>query len=181
MGDTYQQIVPLDVKDEIEGEMIVSKMFLFFTAEKIIEADERQFQSTQFKSFEPGENWKSAVAHLMEEFLAFEWNTVRFLTGKEVYNAYGVDSVRCPFCDFDIVESDWHEKLDEWMNETGNDVITCNKCGNAASITSYVFDPLWAFGYGAVHLWNWPALDSQFVEKLSAYINREVVIVSGKL
>lgn len=181
MGDTYQQIVPIEVRDEIEGEMLVSKMFLFFNAEKIIEADEKQFQSTQFKSFEPGENWKAAVEHPMEEFLALEWNTVRFLSGKEVYNANGVDSICCPNCKSDIVETDWHEKLDEWMNETGNDVIACSKCGQAASITNYIFDPLWAFGYGAVHLWNWPALDRRFIEKLSAHINREVVIVSGKL
>jgi hypothetical protein len=181
MGDTYQLIVPINVKDEMEGEMLIGKMFLYFTAEKIIEANEKQFQSTQFNSFEPGENWQSAVEFPTEEFLAFEWNTVRFLSGKEVYNAYGVDSVRCPYCDFDVVETNWHEKMDEWMNETGNDSISCSKCGQSASITKYIFNPLWAFGYCAVQLWNWPDLSSAFVEKISASIKHELVVVAGKI
>jgi len=181
MGDTYIQLVPKNLEDGSNGGMISKKIFYYLHTNQIIEADSKYLAMPEQTSYSPGERWLDATESSDKTFLGLDLNTVRIESGRAVFSANGVDEIKCPNCQFNIVDLEWGTLIEEWVNESGGDKLPCPNCETVNSISDFVFSPSWAFGNAAVSFWNWPSLSEKFLKSFSDYLGCELQIVYGKL
>ncbi len=178
MGDTYGNIVFVSV-DTASAKTIADKVIQHLVDRKVISGSLTDCVLGAKNGYPPAENYWLALEDASH---GTPNDGVEVIVEKRVFFSAGVDTINCPGCNEDIVDSDWGSALDEWMNETGNDKIICPGCSQAYSITQYKFDPNWAFGNLGFTFWNWSSeFKEDFVKELEALTGHRIELVYGKL
>jgi hypothetical protein len=182
MGDNFISVVPLKIAKP-ETQSLAERVINWLKQKQIIQKEKTDCVLGDNMGYAPGENFKTAIDGDDCGVPEFKTNGLEIVTQREVFHngQNGIDSVTCPNCNFNIMDSDWGELVSEWFNDTGRDKITCTTCNNIYSIVDYKFDPPWAFGDVGFTFWNWPSLTDDFIEEFKTVIGKPVTVVYGRL
>lgn len=131
----------------------------------------------------PGDNFREAIDSEDYGPGGLRINGLEVLTNRKVFHngGNGPEKINCPDCKANIIESDWGEALEEWVNDTGNDEFICSECSATHSITAYKFEPKWGFGNLGFTFWNWPVLKKEFISEVEQITGSKVTIVYGRI
>lgn len=181
MGDFYSIVVPQKV-NSTEAAAIAEKVVQYLINRKIISADKTDCTLGEEDGYPPAENYRQVMEHPTEDLFGLLTNGLEVNVGREVFYGDGVDNIKCPACEAGMMDADWGEAIDEWMNDTGNDTICCSACGKESSVTELVFEPAWAFGELGFRFWNWGApFKEAFINDIEMLTGYRVKTVYGKL
>lgn len=102
--------------------------------------------------------------------------------GRTLYTAgeNGLNALQCPHCDHrhSPDELDWASAVGEWCEQSGLGSLSCQSCGQAASIASWRIDPVWGFGNLGFEFSEW-LLKEEFVTRLSEVLGHRVAWVQS--
>lgn len=181
MGDFYSIVVPQKA-NSTGAAAIAEKVVQYLINRKIISADKTDCTLGDEDGYPPAENYRQIMEHPTGDLFGLLTNGLEVNVGREVFYGDGVDSIKCPACEAGMMDADWGEAIDEWMNDTGNDTICCPACGKESSVTELVFEPAWAFGELGFRFWNWGApFKEAFVNEIEMLTGYRVKTVYGKL
>jgi len=182
MGDNFLAVVPLNVSRSA-SKILAEKTINWLVNRGIVKAIKTNCIFGIDTGFPPGDQYNAAIDGEDVGLLRLTTNGLGVITTRQVFDngGHGIDSISCPDCGENIIDSDWGALLDEWVNETGKDNFGCPACGVTNSITHFKFDPTWAFGELGFVFWNWPSFNSGFVQEFEAVIGRPVALVYGRL
>ncbi len=171
MSDTYISIVPVNVKAN-EVSLLAEKVKNELIRRKVINQD-----------FIPGSNAMSVVVEKDDFFKSLLNNKLDIIKTRQVFQngQNGTETIKCPNCSFDIIETNWIDVVEEWHSNSKKDSITCPKCSETNSVTEYIFEPVWGFGELGFTFWNWPKFEDSFILELENLLSRKVKIVHGLL
>ncbi|MBD3244828.1 MAG: hypothetical protein GF335_02430 [Candidatus Moranbacteria bacterium] len=132
------------------------------------------------RGFPPGDNFKNAMDsdNHIEDLIT---NGLEVITKKQVFHSDGVDSINCPNCNNNMIDSDWGDLLEKWYKDLGNDNLKCSSCKCEFPITSYNFNPFWGFGYLGFNFWNWGDLKVDFIKEIESLLNVKVKLIYGRI
>ena len=181
MGDTYCNLVPVRVGNASASD-VGAKVVRHLINRKIVSDRLTDCVLGEEGGYAPGDNYRHAIDDPYDYILDQSTNGLAVNLGRQVFYAAGVDQVLCPNCKENIVDTGWEDAMDEWVNETGNDILTCPSCGHSYSITEYIFEPNWAFGELGFTFWNWGGqFKDEFIKELEQLTGSTISVVYGKL
>lgn len=181
MSDSFITIVPRNV-DKVQVKELAIKVVDHLIEKRIINRE--LTDCTLGNNGHPlGDNFKDAIEgddYGLKDIWA---NGLEIKTTREVFHngGNGIDEIKCPDCSTNIIETDWGQAIDEWINESDLHKVTCPNCNAEYSITDYVFNPEWCFGYLGFTFWNWPNLKDNFIKELEQILERRVTIIYGQV
>ncbi|TSE08329.1 hypothetical protein [Aquimarina algiphila] len=171
MSDTYISIVPTKI-EKGKAAMLAEKFKSKLITDKIISKD-----------CTPSENVASILVNNDDKFKSLENNKLEIVTNRKVFEngGNGLVEITCSKCDFDIIESNWMDAVEEWYYDSGKDDFRCPNCSNQTSITEYLFNPQWGFSELGFTFWNWPEFTEKFVSEIENLLGSKVGIVYGRI
>jgi hypothetical protein len=185
MSDHYISIVPavLEITDTNSKAIAIRNRLI----EEGIIHDTLENCTLSTSGYRPGRYFKKVLTDDEDNvhFLSLAVNGVEFAERRTVFHSggNGIDEVVCPFCENNIIESNWADIADDWVNG-GDGVLSCSFCNRKAPLSSYFFGTEktfpWAFSNFGITFWNWsPSFKTDFIDEIKSMIGTEVIIVMG--
>jgi hypothetical protein len=188
MSDGYISIVPSEIELERPEEK-AQQVTQWLIAKEIVAAQQTDCVLGSPVGYPPGPRFRDALdpGENHGGFPELVTNGVEVITGRTVFDTggNGIEEVRCPKCQANIIDSDWGDFLGEWVNG-GSQFMQCPDCGQESLLTEYDFNIekrfIWAFSNFGITFWNWPPeFKDSFIAELEQVIGSSVRIVYGRL
>ena len=181
MGDIYISIVPIDV-DESAVEHVELRVLTWLQEEQIVKKELTDCVLGKGLGFAPDVHYKRAIHEDSDanRILSLKTNGLEAIMSRTVFTSHGLDSLNCPNCGHDIMNTDWQSSVDDW-HKGGAGLFTCNQCEKADSITEMIFSPAWAFSNIGFTFWNWGMLKDSFIKDFERIADHKCMVISGKL
>jgi hypothetical protein len=136
----------------------------------------------------PGPSYTSIVEHAEPGLLSLRTNGMAVITSRIVASSGdGEWRMHCRWCgqSVDLEQSagardEVFAAIDAW-HAGGPSQLRCRGCGRDAALNDWLWTPGWAFGNLAFEFWNWPLLNTSFIDELGARLGHRVVVTRGKL
>lgn len=180
MSDTFISVIPQVAKGDVEN--LSDKIVNHLVQKGIIQKSLTDCTLGK-PGHAPGDNFRLAIEDDDCGLDNLRTNGLEVINERQVFHngGNGLDEITCPNCNANIIESDWGDKLDAWVNETGEDKITCNQCNAVHSVAEYNFKPTWSFGNLGLTFWNWPELNQKFITEVEEVTGSKVAVVRGRI
>jgi hypothetical protein len=181
MSDSFISIVPQNV-EKTQVKSIADKVINHLVQKGIIKKKLTDCTLGE-PGHAPGDNFREALDGDDYGFDKLRTNGLEVITQRHVFHngGNGLDEIIYPNCCANIIESDWGDKLGEWVNETVEDKITCSQCNATHSVTEYKFEPTWAFGNLGFTFWNWPDLNKGIISEVEDIAGSKVIVIYGRI
>lgn len=181
MGDTYSKIIITKVS-AFAAPAMAERIIHFLIRKQIIADQLTDAVLGQHQGYPPGPHYHEALQEPGDDILNFSVNGVELHVGRQVFYQPGLEAIHCPHCGENIIDTEWGQALEEWIQETGKELIICPGCQQEQSITGYLFEPLWAFGNLGLSFWNWgSAFKEGFIRDLEKLTGYPIIVQYGKL
>ena len=153
---------------------IVRKIALdYLIYKEIIEEQETDCTLNSNKGYLPGNKASTVLNEQTDLVFKNLWtNGVEIIKEKTVFHTggNGVDYLNCPICNSNIVNTNWGNYIDNWLNGK-DDSFDCPNCLNKIHITNCNFEPVWGFSDFGITFWNWPDLKESFIKEMEEVLN----------
>ncbi len=180
MSESFISIVP-DAIDKTQAKELANKVVSRLVQQGIIKKELTDCVLGK-NGYAPGDNYKEVILGDDNGFKNLLTNGFEVRTTRQVFHNgnNGLDEIRCPNCNEDVIDANWQQALEEWINETDQDKIICQNCNIENSITKYIFCPTWGFGNLGFIFWNWPDLKSSFINDIEQVLGLPVKVIYGR-
>ena len=172
MSDFSISLVPN--KTEVDNKEIVRNSILDYLINRKIIRDEKSDCVLNSKGgFPPGKNVSSILIDENDNNFKSLWtNGLEIIEERTVFHTggNGIEKIKCPKCDSDIIDSDWGNYIDYWYKGKDNS-FECPDCKKRISITNCNFEPNWGFSDFGLTFWNWPNIKESLVRELEEISN----------
>jgi len=184
MSDNFLSLVVPGESSKTDVIVLADIVIDWLQGRKVIEPRPTDCVLGRNKGYPPGAACKEIIERAEDhDFPKLGANGLEVTITREVFHTgqNGLDSVCCPDCNLNIIESDWGSLVHEWLADTGKDKLTCSQCAAVYSITEYNFTPAFGFGDLGFTFWNWPPLSDVFIQDVELLICKPLVVVHGRL
>jgi hypothetical protein len=110
-------------------------------------------------------------------------NGLSIVVGRTIFDSgsNGVE-LQCPECSATFEpDDDWSDAAQTWAEGEDSVPYSCPACGRDQALQDWTGPWPWGFGPLGFEFWNWPPLNRDFVESLSALLPGRVRLVRQHL
>lgn len=188
MSDSFISIVPVEIELDRPEEK-ARQVIRWLIAKEIIAAQPTECVLGSPVGYPPGQRFGDALkegeddGYLKERVI----NGVEVSTGRRIFHSgsNGLEEVICPGCQANVIESDWGDCLEAWVNG-GSALMQCPGCGGENGLNMYNFNIekkfIWTLSNLGITFWNWPPqFRRSFIAGLEEVLGSPVRVVYGRL
>ena len=181
MSDSYITLVP-DLMNKSQSEYLAHRVTDYLKERQIIQSFKTDCTLGE-TGFAPGKNYQSVLIGKHHDIQSLSVNGLEVITLRSVFHngGGGLDSISCPVCGLNVIDTRWSEAIVEWFNDTGKEELECIHCKSIKLITNYIFTPTWGFGVLGFKFWNWPQLNMAFLNSIEQLTGSQIKIIHGRI